>query len=1134
MSGAKGPSGSLLDYFTAHRTAASLLMVVMLVLGLVSASNIRSQFFPDVVIDTVTVTVNWDGAGPEEIDNAVVAQLDPPLAGVEGVVGSSATSKEGSTTITLTFEPGWDMARATEEVKAAVDGVRDLPEGTDEPLVRRGVWKDKVTEVVIYGPIAPDQLGRIGDKFVASLYRAGITRAAITGVAAPQISVEVPEIARVRNDLSLKDVADTIAAQVATRPAGDVGGGAARLRAGEESREAEDIRNMVVRVNADGSKLYVRNVATVTTTGADAGRAYYFNDFPAVLIRVDRTTEGDAIGMEATVRQLADQLRPSLPAGADIQLINARAQDITDRLDILMDNGLQGLVLVLVTLFLFLSARTALWVAMGIPVSMLAAVGVMYVFGYTINMMSLFALIITLGIVVDDAIVVAEHADHRARRLGESPLLAPVNAVRRMLAPVFSSTATTILAFVGLLFVGGAFGRLINEIPVVVAAVLAASLVESFLILPNHMRHALAAGAKDSLIDKPSKWFNIGFAWVTEKLFTPVMKLVVMARYLVVAAMLLLLSMSASAIIRGEVPWSFFTAPEAGSVTGNFAFLPGASRDDAREMTRELTRAVDAVARRLEADTGVYPVVHALTQIGGTAAKGLPGQETMDPNTLGSIDIGLVDADKRDFSAQDFVRELNAEVARPAGLALMSFRTQGAGPGGDSLSVNFYGTDSSALKSAATDLITALGAYPEVTGLQDSLPLGREDTVLKLTPAAQDLGFTTDAVGAELFARLNGIVAATFPAGTRATNVTIGLPAAELGQGFLSDTLLRAPTGAWVPLGEIVTAESNPAFSTVTRENGRRLVTVSGAMAEGNPERAAEIGAALRNDILPAIASRYTVDWDLGGLAVQEQDFLDEAMVGFLLCVLGIYLVLSWVFGSWWQPLVVLSVIPFGLIGTVWGHAQFGLAMSLFTIIGLIGMSGIIINDAIVLVTTITEYARTQPIVSAAVLGARDRLRPILLTTLTTVLGLAPLMYEESRQSLFLKPTVVTLVYGLSVGFFIVLAMIPSLLVIQSDMARALKSLKRVLFGRHGTPGTRRGPAIAALAIVAVNLAVMLPFILTGKPVVPFDGLFAGTPAWLASFGIAVLGSLLVALVFGMFAWRPRRKPAAPEAEVSA
>ncbi|MEC3860462.1 efflux RND transporter permease subunit [Mesobacterium sp. TK19101] len=1116
----RGLSLGPLGYFTRHRTAAGFLMVVMLVLGLFATTKIRSQFFPDVVVETVTVTVDWNGAGPEELDRSVVALLEPALQGVEGVESSAAVSKDNSTTITLTLEPGWDMGRATEDVKSAVESVRTLPAAADEPVVRRGAWRDKVTEVLISGPIGVDQLGQFGDDFLQRLYREGITRSSILGVAAPQIVVEVPEEARIRHGVTLDQVAGVIARAAQTRPAGEVADGAIRLRAGDETREADEIRNLVVRVNPDGTKLYVRNVAKVSVTGADADQAYFNGDQPAVLLRVDRDAAGDAIRIEATVRRLAEEMQRELPPGVTIRLINTRAQDITDRLDILMENGISGLLLVLVVLFLFLSARTAFWVAMGIPVSMLAAIAVMYAFGLTINMMSLFALIITLGIVVDDAIVVAEHADYRHRHLGESASDAPVNAVSRMLGPVFSSTVTTVLAFVGLLFVGGGFGTLIADIPLVVGAVLIASLIESFLILPNHMRHALAAGTKRRWFDWPSTQFNRGFAWMTDRMFVPVMRLVLRLRYAVVAAMILLLSISAAQVIRGDVPWAFFVAPEKGSVTGNFAFLPGAERADSRAFTVELDRAVDAVAKTYEAESGIYPVVHSVTQIGGTAGKGIPGESTLDPDGLGSIDIGLVDADKRDFSAQEFVRALQQEINRPAGLALLSFRSQGAGPGGDSLAVNFYGSDAFALKAAADELIATLAAYPEVTGLQDSLPLGKEDMVLELSPLGEALGFTTTAIGEELFARLGGITAAEFPAGTRTTSITVQMPEEELTGEFLESTRLRAPSGDYVPLGELVTATSASAFSTVNREDGRRLVTVSGSLSEDNPEAAARINAALKTEILPQIAARHNLDWDMGGLATQEEDFLGEAILGFGLCILGIYLVLGWVFESWFRPLIVMAVIPFGLIGTIWGHAHFGLAMSLFTVIGLIGMSGIIINDAIVLVTTIQDYAKRMAILPAALKGTAERLRPVMLTTLTTVLGLAPLMFEESRQSLFLKPTVVTLVYGLSVGFFVVLLMVPALLVIQSDASHALKSLRRMLgaarFGRAHV-----WALVAGAVVVALN--VMLFWVMPIK-----SALLGTAPAmvspmvWLLV--LATLGSAVIGLVFSTSLRRSARR----------
>lgn len=1117
----------ILAYFTRHRTAANLVLVIMLTLGIVSAGQIRSQFFPDVVVETVSVTVSWPGAGPEEVDSAIVAVLEPALLSIEGVESSSASAKDGSAQITLVLEPDWDMGRATEDVKAAVDSVRTLPDNAEEPVVKRGIWRDKVTEVLISGPIDPEQLGKLGDEFIARLFRVGITRTSIQGVSAPLIKVLVPEISRIRNDVQLQEVAAAISKQAQTSPAGDVAGGASRVRAGIERRTAEDIRDIVIRSNPDGSKLYVRNVADVIVEGSDSGRAYFDGEFPAVLIRVDRSEQGDAISMQALVEEVAAEFQLLMPKDVTVRLINSRAEDITDRLDILLENGVMGLGLVLLMLFLFLSARTAFWVALGIPVAMLAAVGVMYAGGLTINMMSLFALIITLGIVVDDAIVVAEHADFRARHKNEPPVVASINAARRMAGPVFSSTLTTVLAFFGLMFVGGAFGSLIADIPLTIIAVLFASLIEVFLILPNHMSHALAAGNKQRWYDLPSQLFNAGFTKMRRSFFLPMMGWVIRLRYPVLAVMVLILTSSVSMVIRGDVTWRFFTPPETGSITGNLAMLPGATRDDTTEMVHELQRAVSAVAASYEEEYGINPVVHALVQVGGTTGRGLPGADTKDADQLGAIDIGLIDADLRPYSSTAFVSDLQQEVNRLPLLEIMSFRSVGSGPGGDSLNVNFYGADSFMLKAAAEELIGRLSLFPEISGLEDSLPYGKTDLVLQLTPQGESLGFTIDSLGTELFSRLNGITAAEFPDGVRSSKVVVQLPDDELTADFLEKTLMRTPQGAYVPLVEIVTVDSSLGFSTVQRANGLRLITVSGNISEDNPARATEIGVILETEILPEIATQYNIEWDLGGLASQEADFLSEALVGFTLCLLGIYLTLSWVFGSWTRPIVILAIIPFGLIGTIWGHYVWGIPMSLFTIIGLIGMSGIIINDSIVLVSTIQEYSAKQGVIQAAINATNDRLRPIMLTTLTTVLGLAPLMYESSRQALFLKPTVITLVFGLAFGFFIVLLIVPSLVVIQRDITRLWQSWRRTLVGHRMPRSLRAGMALVTGLVVALNLATIGYWIVAGNLIAPLKPVAEMAPSLsggVLSFLLAVAGSALIVLLAGLFATFTRRK----------
>ncbi len=385
-----------------------------------------------------------------------------------------------------------------------------LPDDAEDPSVRRGAWRDRVTDVVITGPVGVEQIGRFADEFVARLFAEGVTRATIRGVAAPETVVEVPSASLIRHDISMAEIAEAIAAEAETAPAGDVDSANARVRTGTARRSADEIAGIVLRTNADGSTLTIGEIAAITTEGVDRERAYFVGENPAISIRVDRTDQGDAIGIQEIVQSVADEMQLTLPEGVTIDLIRTRAESISARLNILLDNGLVGLGLVVLLLFLFLNARTAFWVAAGIPVAMLAAIALMYVAGLTLNMISLFALIITLGIVVDDAIVVGEHADFRARNLGESPVVAAENAAKRMAAPVFSATITTILAFAGLVAIGGRFGELIADIPFTVIVVLAASLVECFLILPNHMAHALAHSAKEHWYDWPSRQVNRG------------------------------------------------------------------------------------------------------------------------------------------------------------------------------------------------------------------------------------------------------------------------------------------------------------------------------------------------------------------------------------------------------------------------------------------------------------------------------------------------------------------------------------------------------------------------------------------------------------------------------------------------
>ncbi|MEJ6390361.1 efflux RND transporter permease subunit [Gymnodinialimonas ulvae] len=1116
-------AGGLLSYFTRHRTAANLLLVVMIVTGLAAFPQMRAQFFPDVVNETVELRFAWDGAGAEDVDEGIVAVVEPTLLAVAGVVSSEAASNEGRAYIALEFEPGWDMDRASDDVQAALDTITDLPEDAEEGQVRRGNWFDRVTDVVITGPVATEQIGRFADEFVTRLFDVGVTNTTIRGVAAPETMVEVPSANLIRYDITMADIARVIGEAAATAPAGDVDAANARIRTGGEARTAEAIAALTLRIDEDGSALTVGDVARIEVNGIDRERAYFVDDDPAIVIRIDRTEDGDAIAMQEAVEQVAASLQATLPTGTTIDLINTRAEAISGRLNILMDNALQGLALVVLLLFLFLNARTAFWVAMGIPVALTAAIALMYLAGLTINMISLFALIITLGIVVDDAIVVGEHADYRARHLGEPPVVAAENAARRMAAPVFSATVTTVLAFTGLVAIGGTFGNLIADIPFTVIVVLLASLVECFLILPNHMAHALAHSAKTHWYDMPSRVVNKGFDWVRDTLFRPLMRFVIVARYPVVALVIVVLSTQTAAFIRGDVVFRFFNAPETGSVTGNFAMVDGATRADTLAQMAELQRAAEAVGAHFEAEHGTNPLAYVLAQVGGGTGRGLAGTDNKDADLLGSLDIELINADLRPYSSFAVASALQDEVRQLPLTETLSFRGWRGGPGGDAIDVQIFGAETETLKAAAEALQTALVPYPEVTGLQDSMAYDREELSLELTPQGEALGFDIASLGATLRNRLGGIEAATFPDGPRTAAIRVELPADELTADFLERTLLRADSGQYVPLADIVTVTSRQGFSTIARENGIRLITVSGDLSEDDPARAELVMTDLREVIIPQVESEFGVATQLSGLAEQEQSFLTDALIGFLLCLAGIYLVLAWIFANWLRPMVVMAIIPFGLVGTIFGHVAWDVPLSLFTVVGLIGMTGIIINDSIVLVTTVDEYAEKRGLFPAIVDGTCDRLRPVLLTTLTTVLGLMPLLFETSQDAQFLKPTVITLVYGLGFGMLIVLLVVPALLAIGQDFGQQVRGFRRALGASSHSRGLAFGIAALGAGVAALFAGTMGARIATGAMWGPFAGLGDGLSIALMVFVVGTLALCGVAYGVAMVLRLSRR-----------
>jgi multidrug efflux pump subunit AcrB len=1117
----------LIRYFARHPTVANLLLVVMVVAGLYAATNMRAQYFPDVVVNEIAVSVTWEGAGAEDADRAIVQVLEPALLTVEGVAAVSSRASEGRAIVTLEFEPNHDLSTAEKDVQAAVDALSTLPESAEDPVVAAAAWRDRVTDVLISGPVGIDQLARFADEFTSRLFAAGISRATITGLADPETVVEIPSTALMQHDITMAEVAEAIAAATTDSPAGELGEGA-RLRTGQDRRSIAEIAAIPLRTLADGTSLTVGDIATIRANSANSVRAAFVGDNPAMTIRIDRTADGDAIRMQATVAEVAAEMQEGLPPGVTIDLVRTRAEQIKDRLMLFLDNGTSGLLLVLAILFLFLNARIAFWVASGIPIAMLSALAVMQVFGQSLNMISLFALIIMIGVVVDDSIVVSENVEHRVRNLGETGSEAAERTAIWMAGPILASSITTIISFLGLMAIGGRFGELIVDIPITVCFVLLVSLVECFLILPNHLAHAMAHPAREHWYDWPSRQTNRGLDWLRRKAVRPALRFVVWARYPVLAACVLALALQVALFLKGEVQFRFFNAPEQASVTGSFSMLPGASRDDSLAMMRELQRATDTVTKRFEADYGTSPTTFVLAEVGGASGRSLAAADTKGPDLLGSISMELISPDLRPYPTSDFVKALEDEVTPHPLLEELSFRNAFFGPGGASLSVDLFGGDATTLKAAAEALKTALAVYPEVSGLEDTLAYDKEELLLNLTPQGQALGFDTATLARALRERLGGIEAATYPDGPRQAAIRVELPEAELTADFLDRTMIRAAAGVYVPLADIVKVESRSGFSTVRRENGLRLVTVSGSLSEDDPVRANEVQRALEEELLPRIAQDFGIGFGLSGQAADEEEFLSGALVALVLCLLGIYFTLTWIFAHWTRPFVVMSVIPFGMIGVIFGHWIWDMPLSMFSIVGMIGMSGIIINDSILLVSTIDEYSEKRGLRPAIIDGVADRFRPVLLTTLTTVLGLAPLLYERSSQAEFLKPTVITLAYGLGFGMVLVLIVVPALMAAQADLSRAIRALRRAV--RPRAQGLRPPFLAAGVGMVLLTLALPVWVAVTGALpgwLLALAPGLADRSAAIVALGLSLAGALLFWLLAALAATlRLRRRPA--------
>ena len=1014
--------GSPVRFFVRHATAANLLMLLMCIAGLVAFEHLNTRLLPTRDNPRVSIRVSWPGASATDLEKAVIRHLEPVMRNLDGVEDFFGLAREGSAYMAVQFRRDMDPDAVLRKVERAVGDVTTLPADIDPPrvdLVRRF---ERVAKILVTGPFSERTLKKWALRIRDGLLAAGIARVAMTGARDTEIRVTVPERNLLRYRLSMDDIARAIIRESGDRPAGNLRGDPERSVHGAARADTpREIAAIPLRVTRTGERLAIGDVAAVREAPA-AGQVLGLHEGqPAIRLEVQRTPEADTLETNRILHDFMKGIRPHLPPGMRVEVFDVRAEYLVDRIRLLVVNGVQGLVIVLVVLFVFLNARIAFWVAAGIPVALLATLAAMWATGQSINMFSLFALILVLGIIVDDAIVVGEHAAHLRHDRRYPPARAAEEGALRMLPPVLAASLTTIASFLPTLFFGGRVGDMLSALPLVIVAAVAASLIECFFILPAHLRHALAGTSRPGGL---RRLLDHGFETLRDRFFAPLVLVACRWRHATLAAALALLAVSAGIISGGLLRFDFFPSPEPEYVSASIVMQPGTPR----ARTQAALRAAEEALRRAERELAGGGELVRVT-FGWVGKLGYTSGDH-----LAQLDVQLTASEERDIRTRDILRAWKRAMPSIAGMAQFSIGVRRHGGAPRDLEIRLHGDDPFRLKRAALEIESLLASVPGIQAVDDDLPWGKSDVRIRLNHRGQALGYTIDAVSAQVRLALEGRNVRSFVRDGEEISVRIHRLPGGKGLEALRNLRIRAPDGTHAPLHAIAILEERPSFHTIFRRDGRTTITI-GADLDSRRLTLAEALKTLEKSGLAEVAARHGVELSQGGGLDEQRQGLSDLQKGLLLALVLIYIVLAWVLGSYVRPFIIMAIIPFGLIGMVAGHMLLGINLTMLSLVGLLGLSGIIVNDSIILLARADERLRRgEPPLKAATGAARDRLRAVLLTSLTTIGGLSPLLFETSIQAQFLIPMAVTITFGLAVGTILVLLLVPATYVIFADL----------------------------------------------------------------------------------------------------
>ncbi len=1012
---------TIIGFFVRYKVWTNVLMFSTLVFGLLFLLNMKYSFFPETRPDFLNVQVAYPGASPEEVEEGVVLKIEEAIDGLEGIERVTSVSRENFGSVTVEVTSDGDMDDVLRDVKNAVDRINSFPLGSEKPVIFEQRFRSRALSIVLFGETDLYNLKyyaeRMRDQLLAT---PEISQVTIEGVPRLEFSLELSEDDLRRYGLTFREVASAVGAENINLSGGkiDTRDEEILIRANAREYYAKELANLVVRGNADGTIIYLKDIATIRERWEDIPDKTYFNGRTAVVLNIDKTREEDILAVAEQAKALVADFNVE-HAQVQAEVLDDNTVSLRQRLSLLINNGLIGLALVIIALGFFLNLRLSFWVSVGIPFSFAGMFIIAGFSGITINVISLFGMIVVVGILVDDAIVVGENIYAHYEK-GKPALQAAIDGTKEMVGPVTTSVTTTIVAFLPFFFLDGFLGKFIWHMALVVIATLFFSLIEAFLILPAHLAHS--KGLHPHSQDRPVRQRIDRFiTWLTNTVYGNSLRFALRHKWVTVVTPVAAVLMTVGLIRGGLIGVTFFPFIDGDTMPVNLSLVAGRQEADTDSILTRIERAGWELNEELKSErVDGKDVVIGVKRDVGSNDFGESGSHT------GRVTLLLLPGEERSMDTPIIANRLRDKVGEIPEAQKLTYGRVGFF--GKPVSVSLLGNDLRQLTKARDMLVAELENFPSLKDVTDSEQEGRREIDIRLKPRAYALGLTLREIASQVRQGFFGLEVQRIQRGRDEIRVWVRYTEEDRSAlGFIDQMRIRTPDGAEYPFSELAEYDIARGIITINRLENQREIKVEANLADFEADLPPILDE-IRSDVLPPILASVTgVRASFEGQSRNQEKTTRSMRTAFSVALLIMFILIVLVFRSYAQALLVFSIIPLGVLGAIWGHGIHGIQLNTLSIYGVIALAGIIINDSIVFIDQINRNLRSGTAVFEAVYEAGlSRLRPILLTTITTAAGLAPLILETSRQAQFLIPMAISVAYGLIFGTFILLMVLPA------------------------------------------------------------------------------------------------------------